>query len=107
MNRHRQNPETVAIQRIDSGKRRSEDRAREAQVLAHARVATVVAIMAVPANDRVRHMEGMLDAIREQLTASLDPAGASSIIAAKAQQAIVSGVTARARAEQLFRRREA
>jgi len=104
MNRHRQNPETVAIQRIDSGKRRSEDRAREAQVLAHARVATVVAIMAVPANDRVRHMEGMLDAIREQLTASLDPAGASSIIAAKAQQAIVGGITARARAEQLFTR---
>lgn len=107
MNRHRQNPESVAIQRIDSGKRRSEDRAREAQVLAHARVTTVVAIMAVPANDRVRHMEGMLDAIREQLTVSLDPAGASSIIAAKAQQAIVTGVTARARAEQLFQRREA
>ena len=73
-------------------------------MLAHARVATVVAIMAVPANDRVRHMEGMLDAIREQLTATLDPAGASSIIAAKAQQAIVGGVTARTRAEQLFTR---
>ncbi|MGH6978839.1 MAG: hypothetical protein ACRED4_06075 [Brevundimonas sp.] len=107
MRAHRRNPEAVAIQRIDGGKRREEDRARDARVVASARMSTAVMIMAVPANDRVRHMEGMLDAIRDQLTAALDPAGASSIIASKAQQAIVSGVTANARAEQLFARREA
>lgn len=104
MKAHRRSPEAVAIQRVDSGKRRDEDRQRDARIVASARMSTAVMIMAVPANDRVRHMEGMLDAIREHLTASLDPAGASSIIASKAQQAIVTGVTARARAEQLFRR---
>lgn len=93
--------ETV-ISRIDKDRRSGAQKARDAQVITDARMSTMVSIMKIPANDTVRHCEGVLDAVRDALTAALDHAGASSIIAAKAQQAIISGPNARARAEQLF-----
>lgn len=92
----------TVIARIDKDRRSGAAKARDAAVTAHAYDVTQVQILAVAANDRVRHIEGILDACRDRLTAELDAAGASSIIAAKAQQAIIHGATARARAEQAF-----
>lgn len=90
------------IARVDKDRRSAADKARDARVTSDARMATMVSIATIPEAQVVRHCEGVLDAVREALTARLDPAGASSIIAAKAQQAIICGTTARARAEQLF-----
>ena len=99
---HRRSPETAAIIAIDKDRRSIAQKARDRAVVDAARTSTLVAIMAVPEPQRVQHMEGMLDTIRAQLTVCLDAAGASSIIAKRAEQAIISGPNARARAEQLF-----
>ncbi|KQS55923.1 hypothetical protein ASG17_07685 [Brevundimonas sp. Leaf363] len=51
--------------------------------------------------------EGALDAIKDVFTARRDGPGASSMIAARAYQPLISGPNARARAEQLFDRASA
>ncbi len=91
------------IAEIDKDRRSGAAKARDAQVVAEARMATFAAVLRMPSDDRVRHCEGMLDGIREALTVSLDHAGASSIIAAKAYQPIIA-MGAKARAEQAFSR---
>lgn len=91
------------IAQIDKDRRTGAAKARDAQVIAEARLGTFAAILRMPPSDRVRHCEGMLDGIREALTAELDHAGASSIIAAKAYQPIIA-MGAKARAEQAFAR---
>lgn len=100
----RRDPSIAIIARIDKDRRNGAAKARDAAVTANAYDATQVQILAVAQPDRVRHIEGILEACRDRLTAELDAAGASSIIAAKAQQAIIGGGNARARAEQLFAR---
>lgn len=89
------------ISEIDKDRRSGATKARDAQVIADARLSTLAAILRLPADDRVRHCEGMLDGIREGLTIALDHAGASSIIAAKAYQPIIA-LGVKARAEQAF-----
>ena len=92
----------AVISKIDKDRRSGAAKARDARVTSDARMATAVSILKIPAVDKVRHCKGVLEAVREALTATLDHAGASSIIAAEAQQAIIAGPNARARAEQLF-----
>lgn len=91
------------IAQVDKDRRSGVRKAHDARVIADGRLATVAAILRLPAEDRVRHCEGMLDGIREVLTSHADAALASSIIAAKAVQPILA-VTARARAEHAFAR---
>ena len=99
---HRRSPETAAIIAVDRDRRSAAQRARDRAVVDAARTSTLITIMAVPEPQRVLFMEGVLDTVRAQLTVCLDAAGASSIIAKRAQQAIITGPNARARAEQLF-----
>lgn len=91
------------ISEIDKDRRSGAEKARDARVIADARLATFAAVLRMPADDRVRHCEGMLDGIREALTAHEDAALACSIIAAKAYQPIIA-MGAKARAEQAFAR---
>ncbi len=92
----------AVISKIDKDRRSGATKARDARVTSDARMVTSVLLLKIPEPDKVRHCKGVLEAVREALTAALDHAGASSIIAAEAQQAILSGPNARARAEQLF-----
>lgn len=89
------------ISRVDKDRRSGAQKARDALVTADAYRMTVAAILRLPADDRARHCEGALDAIRDQLTAIHDHAFASSTIAAKAYQPIIA-MGAKARAEQAF-----
>lgn len=89
------------ISEIDKDRRSGAQKARDRMVTQDAYLATTGSILRIPANDRARHCEGALDAIRDQLTALSDAAFASSTIAAKAYQPIYS-IGAKARAEQAF-----
>lgn len=92
----------AVISKIDKDRRTGAAKARDARITSDARMATAVSLAKIAEPDKVRHCKGVLEAVREALTATLDHAGASSIIAAEAQQAIIAGPNARARAEQLF-----
>jgi hypothetical protein len=90
------------ICRIDRDRRSDADKAQEARVTAEGRLATVAMILRLPDHQRLPFMDGILHGVRDQMTVCLDSAGASSRMAAAAQQAIIAGPNARARAEQVF-----
>lgn len=89
------------LTQIDKDRRTAAQKARDAKVSSDARMATVAAIYRQPHADRIRYCEGVLDGLRDVLTAHADAALASSIIAAKATQPIIA-MGAKGRAEQAF-----
>lgn len=94
------------IARVDKDRRTDSARLEDCRVTAEGRMAVVAMILKQPAHRRVSYMDGVLHGVRDQMTVSLDAAGASSRIAASAQQAIITGPNARARAVQLFTQHE-
>lgn len=99
---HRRSPETAAIIAIDKDRRSTAQKARDRKLRGQAYDAAQKRLQSLPEEELERHCDGELDAIRDVLTARIGAASASSALAARAEQAIISGSNARARADQLF-----
>ena len=92
------------ICQIDKDRRTDAQRRDDCRVTAEGRMTIANIILRQPANKRLSFMDGILHGVRDQMTVVLDAAGASSRIAAAAQQSIITGPNAKARADQVFNR---
>ena len=91
---------------VDGKIDRDRERARSAEQAKHIEAAAYHASQArlhrVEGANLEPHAKGELRALRDVLTAHTDAAGASSLIASMAEQAIIRGPVARAEAERVF-----
>jgi hypothetical protein len=88
--------------KIDRDRARARSKERAGYIEAAAYHAAQARLCRVERADLEPHAKGELRALRDVLTAHTDAAGASSLIASMAEQAIIRGPVARAEAERVF-----
>ncbi len=94
----------VVDDKIDRDRTRARSKERAGYIEAAAYHAAQARLCRVEKADLEPHAKGELRALRDILTAHTDAAGASSLIASMAEQAIIRGPVARAEAARLFSR---
>lgn len=90
--------------KIDRDRARAQTKERAGYIEAAAYHAAQARLHRVEKADLEHHARGELRALRDVLTAHMDAAGASSLIASMAEQAIVRGPVAKAEADRVFSR---
>lgn len=94
--------EAQCIGRIDRDRSRARSAEQAKHIEAAAYHATQARLCRIEKRDLEAHAKGELRGLRDILTAHSDAAGASSLIASMAQQAIYAPSVARSEAERVF-----